>query len=194
MSLKFVFGTVSSGKTLKLLSDLYHYKKLKNENVVLISPLVNTRNGVGIVWSRMSKIEEKADIIIGPDDNIIDKVIDFLQLTSIVEICNIKFFIDEVQFLTVDHIYQLQKISLKNNVSCFGLRSNFKRELWTSSAKLIALSTQLECIQVPCRYCTNMANFNLKVINNEQHDGQQVILGCEESFVQVCPQCFEEKK
>lgn len=49
--LYFYYGTVASAKTLNLLASLYSYKK-RNKKTLLVSPLIDSRFGIGIVKTR----------------------------------------------------------------------------------------------------------------------------------------------
>lgn len=189
---KFIFGTVSSGKTLKLLSQHYHYNQVDNTKCILITPFVDSRNGRGVVKSRMVHKSTLSDIVVKKDSNILSLVANFMNLPSWKEIKDIVLVVDEIQFFELCHIDQLYKLSLQNKITCYGLKTNFKQQLWPSSAKMLALATHIESVEVPCKYCSNIAHFNLKT-SSKNIKGNDILLGSDETFVQVCSNCYCER-
>jgi glucosamine-phosphate N-acetyltransferase len=186
--LNFIFGTVSSGKTAKLISQHYHYKNIDNCVCLLITPSIDTRNGLGVVKSRMINNTISSDIIVNNESNILDLIGEYKN-TKWEDVEGLIIFVDEIQFFDLCHIDQLHKLSLKNKINCYGLKTNFKQELWPSSAKLLALATHIESVEVPCKYCSNIAHFNLKT-SCQNIQGNTILLGSDEMFVQVCPNCY----
>ena len=66
--LYFRYGTMNSSKTTSLLTTAYNYTSLKRR-IILIKPSIDIRSGYDKITSRCG-ITNKADIILGPLDNI----------------------------------------------------------------------------------------------------------------------------
>lgn len=173
MPLTFFYGTVSSGKTAQLLLKLHQC----NTSKVLVKSSVDTRNGINTVWSRIPGLSMTADIIVYPDQKItIDTKIETI-------------FVDEIQFFTPVQIAQLHKLANRCNVLCYGLKSNYKQQLFDASSCLFALADNIIEIPTNCKYCTSKATFNLKITPKET-DVNNFLLGTEEAFVPVCAKCY----
>ena len=106
-------------------------------------------------------------------------------------------FVDEAQFLSVEHVDQLFKITklLDVPVICYGLRTNFKSELFLGSMRLLALSDELNEFKSLCN-CGNMARFNARRLNGEfLYDGDDILIdgSSEVEYVPLCGECYLEK-
>ena len=117
--LAFIYGTVSSGKTLRLLSHVYQYRKLQNESICVMNPSLDTRKGLGVISSRMANIEEKADLVIHPDDSVV------CVLEQHPEFDKARILVDEVQFLQPHHIQELYELSLTRKVGMLWITNRF---------------------------------------------------------------------
>lgn len=182
--LYFRHGTVGCAKTLNLLAVAHNYRQNK-ANVLLLKPQIDTRFGQDIIKARAG-LEAKADIIINPEwDNI-----NFPDLTNISCI-----LVDEVQFVPTKIIDQLHKISFNVPVICYGLRTDFRCDVFPAARRLFELADNIEEIKTTCAFCINKkAKFNLKLLNGKPTlEGPSVELGCEEKYLPACGKCFFEQ-
>lgn len=180
----FKHGTVGSAKTLNLLAAAHNYKQ-NNSKVILIKPKLDNRFGENIIKTRAG-LQTTADILVSPDDS----KIEFPDLKNISCV-----LVDEVQFLPVSVIDQLHEISFNTPVMCYGLRTDFRMDMFPAAKRLFELADSIEEIKTICAFCINRkAKFNLKFVNNKPTlDGPSVDLGCEEKYLPACGKCFYEK-
>ena len=190
--LYFRYGTVGSAKTLNLLAVAHNYRQ-QNKRVLLLKPEIDTRFGKDIIKTRAG-LEAKADILVpasGP--------IDILDLNDVV--C---MLVDEAQFLSVEAIDQLHGAAHactyppynRNGVPviCYGLRTDFRQQLFPASKRLMELADTIEEIKTICAFCLRKAVFNLKLCDGQPTmAGPAIELGCEEKYLPVCAACYAVK-
>lgn len=72
-------------------------------------------------------------------------------------------FVDEAQFLTRDQVRQLARAAddLDIPVMCYGLRTDFRGELFEGAAELLALADTLREVRTIC-HCGRKATMNLR--------------------------------
>lgn len=130
-------------------------------------------------------LSKQATIII--DDNTILNPDHFVGIDCLV--------VDEVQFLPPKFIETFREIADRGcPVICYGLRTDFRRNLFAGSKALLELADAIEEIKTTCYYCNKKAIFNLKLVDGKGTlSGAQVELGCEEKYVPTCPNHFTEK-
>ncbi len=177
--LYFRYGTVSSAKTLNLLAVVHNYKQ-KNQKALLVKPKIDERFGADIVKSRAG-LEQRADFLMS-DDSKSDFWGDYLQGVSCV-------LVDEAQFLSADCIDHLRLITVTYNIPviCYGLRADFKTQLFEGSRRLFEVADSIEEIKTVCLHCGRKATVNLKLLDGQPTvEGAQIQLGCEETYVPVC--------
>ena len=180
--LYFRYGTVGSAKTLNLLAVVHTYRK-QGKNCLLIKPALDTRFGKYVVKSRAG-LEETADLNLEADDEIglfEGKVPDCI-------------LVDEVQFLTIDQIEELRMIATKDKIPviCYGLRSDFRTNLFPASKRLLELADSIEEVKNVCHYCNRKSTMNLKHVDGKPtKSGPSVELGAEEKYFPVCFNCYD---
>ena len=183
--LYFNYGTVSSAKTANLIMMAHSYRT-KNKKVLIIKPSIDNRYGDNYISSRTGlKIE--ADIILTPQTNLIrnEKIV-FDKFDIIL--------VDEVQFLTIKQIEQLKKLSIIFPVYCFGLKTNYKIQLFEASKRLIEIADYLNEIESICNYCSSKAIINAKHLNNKiiiNDITDDIDIGGDEKYLGLCWNCFE---
>lgn len=190
--LYFRYGTVGSAKTLNLLAVAHNYRQ-QGKAVVLVKPALDTRFGIDNIKTRAG-LEMPADVLapaVGP--------IPLLALDGVACI-----LVDEAQFLAPEQIDQLHHISHSAvapeaphgiPVICYGLRADFRRELFPAAQRLFELADSIEEVKTTCHYCLRKATFNLKLLNGvATFTGPSVELGCEEKYLPVCGRCYDVKK
>jgi thymidine kinase len=184
--LYFRYGTVSSAKSMNLLAVVHNYES-QNKKAVLLKPKVDDRFGADTVKSRAG-LERVADILIDENSHHSLSLDEFENASCIV--------VDEAQFLTADFVDLLRVITIDLNIPviCYGLRTDFKRELFAGSKRLLELADSVEEIKTVCNYCNSKAVYNLKIINGDPTvDGPQIDLGAEEKYLPVCGFHYDRK-
>ncbi|MBE5746540.1 MAG: thymidine kinase [Clostridiales bacterium] len=184
--LYFKYGTMGSSKTALALMTKFNYEQ-KGFNVKLIKPSLDTRDvkdGKIVVKSRIGLF---ADCFTFTKR---DNLYDFIKKFNINEKSVI--IVDECQFCTKEQIEQLQKISRKNQVLCYGLLTNFKSELFEGSKRLVEIADSLQEIKSVCK-CGKKANINARFINGKLvTEGAEIMVGAEESYESLCFNCYNK--
>ena len=159
--LYFFYSAMNAGKTTQLLQ--YNYNCLeKNMKTLLFIPNIVNKNG--IITSRIGL--KKQAIKITDNFNIFKYIKNYkIKITHVL--------IDEAQFLKKKHIYELISIVdiLKISVLTYGLRTDFKSNLFEGSKYLLALSDKLIEIKTLCK-CGKKAIMNAKI-----HEKKKVLHG-----------------
>ena len=123
--LRFYYGSMSSGKTLKLLSTAYNLEE-NNMQIMVLKPSLDTRDGEGKIHSRAG-LERRC---ISIDKNVdLYKAIKTYKNVLSAQFENLRWvIIDECQFLTEKQVDQLSDVVdlLNVDVMCFGLRTDFQ--------------------------------------------------------------------
>lgn len=184
--LYFRHAVMNSGKSLALLQVNHNYTS-EGRDTVLFSHEIDQRFGSGVIASRIADASIKApSISINNDINLFDivnqKVQDGLDVACV--LC------DEVQFYSPFQIDQLSDIAdiLDIPVICYGLKANFKGELFDASKRLVELADEITSIDQVC-WCGSKARMILK-FNSETkeiiRDGDAVEVGAESKYRSVC--------
>ena len=183
----FNYSAMNSGKTLDLLRTAYNYEE-NGLHVIVMKPSIDTKGGSSIV-TRVG-LDRKVDYLIDDNCNIYELLHN--------KVSNINcIFVDEAQFLTVEHVNQLFNVSKKLDVPviCYGLRTNFKLELFPGSMRLLALADELNEFKSLCS-CGNMARFNSRKLNGKFiNDGDDILIDGESNieYVPLCGECYINK-
>ncbi len=181
--LYFRFGAMNCGKTTALLQVAHNYEE-KGMNILLIKPKID-KKGENKVVSRLG-IDRKVDVLVDTDE----KLKDLLKLDNISCI-----LVDEVQFMTKDQIKELWIIAKTKDIPviCYGLKTNFKGELFEGSKPIIELADELEELITICK-CGKRAKFNARIINGEYvKDGEEVAIdGIDATYESLCGKCYIE--
>lgn len=184
----FYTGPMGSSKTAHALMTNFQYKE-KGKNVWLIKPAIDTRedqvyqNGRAIKTLVRSRVGitawadaiQTSDHICPPDDT-----------TAI--IC------DEAQFLTASQVEELKMIADRDDIQvlCYGLRTDFRSQLFEGSKRLFELASVVKNIPVICD-CGNFAVINARIVNGAvTTEGSQVDIGGDEKYRAFCYACWKK--
>ena len=175
----FKYGAMNSGKSIDILKVAHNYEE-QGIPVVLMTSGVDDRSGRGIIASRIG-LERKVKPIMD-DTNIYDYVNKMDRKIYCV-------LIDEAQFLKKEHVLQLIKIvdELNIPVMAFGLKNDFRNELFEGSKYLLIYADKIEEMKTICWFCPHKATMNLRIHNGKPvYEGEQVQIGGNESYYPVC--------
>ena len=104
-------------------------------------------------------------------------------------------FLDEAQFLEPDQVWQLARAvdDLNVPVMCYGLRVDFRGELFPGSATLLALADEMREARTIC-HCGKKATMVVRqdADGNALKDGAQVQIGGNETYVSLCRKHWRE--
>lgn len=175
----FKYGAMNSGKSIDILKVAHNYEE-QGKPVVLMTSGVDDRSGRGIIASRIG-LERKVKPIMD-DTNIYDYVNKMDRKIYCV-------LIDEAQFLKKEHVLQLIKIvdELNIPVMAFGLKNDFRNELFEGSKYLLIYADKIEEMKTICWFCPHKATMNLRIHNGKPvYEGEQIQIGGNESYYPVC--------
>ena len=182
--LYFRYGTVGSAKTLNLLAVAHSYQQ-QGKRALILKPELDTRFGVAAVKSRAG-LERSADVLVAENTRIEPEALNGVHCV----------LVDEVQFMVPTFIDHLRHISAVQQVPviCYGLRTDFRRNLFPGSQRLLELADAIEEIKMTCAYCNRKAVYNLKLVGGKATlSGPTIELGAEETYLPVCAPCYSEK-
>lgn len=185
--LYFRFGAMGSSKTAQALMIRYNYMQ-KGFKVWLIKPVVDNRYDIDkpVVQSRIGLKAECETFKL--TDNLEELFMQKQELGYNVVI------VDECQFATKEQIEQLKSISKTNPVLCFGLKTNYKTELFEGSKRLFEIADSIQEIKSVCK-CGKKATQNARFINGIiALEGEEIVIGGDESYEGVCYDCFQKLK
>ncbi len=103
--------------------------------------------------------------------------------------------IDEAQFLTAQQAWQCARIADEGNIPvlCYGLRTDFRGDLFPGSAVLLGIADSLEELKAVC-HCGRKATMNLRVGESGEAvgEGAQTEIGGNERYTALCRKHFAE--
>ena len=179
--LYFYFSAMNAGKTTTLLQSAYNYRE-RGMRVAILTPKLDFRAGSGTVASRIGL---QAEGIAFERDDDLRRIIDADIAAHGPLHC---VLVDEAQFLTKAQAWQLSEVvdALRIPVLCYGLRTDFRGELFEGSQYLLAWADEMSEIKTIC-HTGKKATMTVRV--NEQglavQDGPQVEIGGNERYVSV---------
>ena len=182
--LYFKYGAMGSSKSAQALITKFNYEEL-GMKVWLIKPSIDTRDGAGIIKSRIG-LKEDAQVIT-PTQDIVAEYHKAGKYDVIIS--------DESQFFTPEQIDQLRTLVDEEDlpVLCFGLRTDFLTHFFPGSQRLMELADSLTEIKTVCS-CGRKATVNARI--DEQGNiithGDQVFLGGNDSYIAMCHKCWKK--
>lgn len=179
--LYFRYGAMGSSKTANALMVEYNYRE-RGKKALLTKPAADTRDGEKIVSSRM-----------GLKENCIwmEEVMEMSETEILKYDCMI---VDEAQFCSKEQVEFMVHLVDDCNlpVICYGLRADFRNNLFPGSMWLLAWADQIEEIKTVC-WCGRAAKCNARFNQNGiVREGEQVVLGGNDSYVALCRKHWRE--
>ena len=183
--LYFKYGAMGSSKSAQALITQFNYEEL-GMSVWLIKPSVDTRDGADVIRSRIG-LERHAEVITPEQD--IRKAYRRSGKRDVI-------IADEAQFFTPAQIDQLRELVDEEDlpVLCFGLRTDFLTQFFPGSRRLMELADSITEIKTVCA-CGRKATVNARIDGSGRvvTEGEQVLLGGNDSYVAMCHQCWKKK-
>jgi thymidine kinase len=175
----FKYGAMNSGKSIDILKVAHNYEE-QNKPVELMTSGVDTRAGRGVIASRIG-LKRKVTPVLADTD--------IFELVKSLDHKIYCVLIDEAQFLTKQHVLQLCHIvdDLNIPVMTFGLKNDFRNELFEGSKYLLLYADKIEEMKTICWFCPHKATMNLRIHDGQPvYEGDQVQIGGNESYYPVC--------
>jgi thymidine kinase len=186
--LHFYYSAMNAGKSTSLLQSDYNYRE-RGMDTLLYIPMIDDRYGVGKITSRIG-LDAHA-LPVGANFDIYQHAAAEISKNSNIA-C---ILVDEAQFLTKEQVAQLCKITdeFDRPVLAYGLRSDFRGELFAGSQYLLAWADVLIELKTIC-HCGHKATMNMRVdeFGNKVKDGAQVEIGGNDRYIAVCRKHFHE--
>jgi thymidine kinase len=185
--LYFNYSTMNAGKSTVLLQASHNYIE-RGMQTYLITAQFDNRAGEGRIGSRIG-IGADADTF-APGEDLFAKISDRLAAGPCACV-----FIDEAQFLEPEQVWQLARAvdDLKVPVMAFGLRVDFRGELFPGSAALLALADEMREVRTIC-HCGKKATMVVRKDDqgNVLTAGDQVVIGGNDRYVSLCRKHWRE--
>ena len=174
--LYFKYGAMGSSQTANALMARFNYEE-RGQQCLLVKPRIDQRDGERVVVSRIGLKHECI-------------YFDELQQLSAMELQqNACIIVDEAQFLSREEVRWLARLvdELDIPVMCYGLRSDFKGDLFPGSYELLVMADKIEEVKTIC-WCGKKATFNARFDEggNVLKEGEQVVLGANDTYIGLC--------
>ena len=185
--LYFHFSTMNAGKSTLLLQASYNYIE-RGMQTYLLTANFDDRAGKGRIASRIG-IDAEADTWAGLSD------LYAMIETRLAEGPVACVLLDEAQWLSREQVWQLARAvdDLNVPVMAYGLRVDFRGELFPGSAALLALADKLREVRTIC-YCGRKATMVIRVGEDGTalSEGAQVEVGGNDRYISLCRRHFRE--
>ena len=180
--LYFKYGAMGSSKTANALMTRFNYEE-RGQKTLLVKPRLDTRDGDHMVVSRIGLTYPCI-------------YFDEMQQLSVMELQqNACVIVDEAQFLSREEVQYLTHLvdDLSLPVICYGLRADFRGDLFPGSQELLACADIIEEIKTIC-WCGKKATCNAR-FDAQGHvlkEGEQVVLGANDQYIGLCRKHWKE--
>ena len=179
--LYFYYSAMNAGKTTTLLQSAHNYRE-RGMRVAILTPRLDDRAGGGIVASRIGLSAQGAAF--DRDDDLKARVDGDIEAHGKLDCV----LVDEAQFLGKAQVWQLSEVvdALGIPVLCYGLRTDFRGELFQGSQYLLAWADEIQEIKTIC-HSGRKATMTVRVDAQGRmvQDGPQVEIGGNERYLSV---------
>ena len=185
--LYFYYASMNAGKSTTLLQADFNYRE-RGMATMLWTAALDDRGGSRAIESRIG---------LATDAHRFDGATDLWERMSAAHrveplAC---VLVDEAQFLTHAQVWQLARLADEAGIPvlCYGLRTDFKGELFPGSATLLGIADALIELKAVC-HCGSKATMNLRVDaqGGAVHEGAQTEIGSNDRYVALCRRHFSE--
>lgn len=167
---------MGSSKTANALMVDNNYHE-RGKRALLVKPKADSRDGDYVIRSRMGL--EKEGIFL---EELVEMPDEEIRMYDCV-------IVDEAQFAVKSQIEFLVHIvdELDVPVICYGLRTDFRRELFEGSMWLLAWADKIEEIKTVC-WCGKAAICNARIGEDGTmiRTGEQIVMGSDDKYTALC--------
>lgn len=185
--LYFNYAAMNAGKSTTLLQASFNYRE-RGMDTIEFTARLDDRAGTGVIASRIGLRKEAHCFDAQTDLFAIVKQESAAMKAACV-------FLDEAQFLTSEQVMQLARIVDELNVPviCYGLRTDFRGELFEGSARLLAVADDIRELKTICT-CGRKATMNLRIDadGNAVTSGEKIEIGGNDRYIPLCRAHFYE--
>ena len=179
--LYFYYASMNAGKSTSLLQADFNYRE-RGMATMLFTAAVDDRFEAGTIASRIG-LSAPATAF-DPGTDLAQCVLDRHAVEPLACV-----LVDEAQFLAPSQVDQLARIADMHGIPilAYGLRTDFRGELFPGSARLLALADSLVEIKSVCG-CGRKATMNLRVdaAGRAIGEGAQTEIGGNDRYVALC--------
>ena len=179
--LYFYYSAMNAGKTTTLLQSAHNYHE-RGMRTLILTPALDDRYGEGVVASRIGL--QARGVRFGAEDDLLAAVEADIAARGPLHCV----LVDEAQFLSKAQVWQLSDVvdNLNIPVLAYGLRTDFRGELFEGSRYLLAWADNLEEIKTIC----HSGRKATMVVRVDEHgravtQGPQVEIGGNDRYVSV---------
>jgi len=176
---------MNAGKSIDLIRTNHNYIE-NNKKTICFTSSKDNRYGKDKITSRIGLSIDAVSIY--DETNLYNYVKNLTDISCV--------FVDESQFLSKRHVFQLSDIvdNLNIPVICYGLRSDFMLEPFEGSKYLMTLSDIVEEIKTICFECKiKKAIVNARILNGKiVTEGEQVQIGGNDIYKPLCRKCYKK--
>lgn len=180
------YSTMNAGKSIELIKVAYNYEE-RGKRVLTLVPSIDTRYGTGVITSRIGI--QREGIIVNPETNILDI---FMKEDAKAKVDCV--LIDECQFLKRHHVQELVEVvdSFGVPVLAYGLKNDFRNELFEGSYYMLVYADKIEEIKTIC-WCGRKATMVARVVDGQfVKRGEQVVIGGNDMYVSLCRKHYND--
>jgi thymidine kinase len=179
--LYFYYSAMNAGKTTTLLQSAYNYHE-RGMRTLILTPALDNRYGEGVVASRIGLKAHARRF--GTDEDLFALVQADIDDRGALHCV----FVDEAQFLSKAQVWQLSDVVDRLNIPvlAYGLRTDFRGELFEGSRYLLAWADHLDEIKTIChtgRKATMVVRVDAQ--GRAVTEGPQVEIGGNDRYVSV---------
>lgn len=189
--LYFRYGTMGSAKTALLLTNAYNFEE-RGIAYLCYKPVIDTRDERNVIRSRIG-IERECRWIY-PETDL------YAELSHMAEngaMLPEWILVDEAQFLSATQVDQLARLvdDYGCNIICYGLRTDFKTNLFEGSRRLFELADSIDEVKSTCS-CGGKTIVNARIDSKGDiiTEGAQVEIGGNDRYMSVCRRCWTNKR
>jgi len=184
----FFYSTMNAGKSTALLQSAHNYHETGNETILFI-PREDADKNSGLIKSRIGL--SASAVVIDSNLKIFEHVKEELKNKQIDAI-----LVDEAQFLKKHHVLQMCRVcdELGIPVMCYGIRTDFRGELFEGSGSLLALADNLIELKTVCNECSRKATMVVRLNEDGRvvTEGSKVQIGGNDVYRVLCRKHFNE--
>lgn len=184
--LYFRYSTMNAGKSIELIKVAYNYEE-RGKRVLVLTPSIDDRYGVGVIASRIGVTREA--IAVNEDTNILELFMKENKKSTIDCV-----LVDECQFLKKHHVQELVEIvdSCDVPVLAYGLKNDFKNELFEGSYYMLVYADKIEEIKTIC-WCGRKATMVARVVDGKfVKTGEQIVVGGNDMYISLCRKHYND--
>lgn len=182
----FKYSTMNAGKSTELIKVAYNYEE-RGKRVLVFAPSVGDRKGSDVITSRIGL--SRVAISVEENTNILQV---FLRENAKHEVACV--LLDEGQFLKKHHILELTEIVDSCNVPVivYGLKNDFRNELFEGSKYLLIYADKIEEIKTIC-WCGRKATMVARVKDGRMvREGEQIVVGGLDLYIPLCRKHYND--